>query len=326
MSGAALVFVDAQHYGKLCREMEFAVQGKIPVAILGSGIIGTDLLYKVRRSANMSCGCFVGRRESSEGMRRARELGVPVSSGEAGFLLANPDLYEIVFDATSAEAHKAHSHRFTAIGKMVFDLTPSHSGTPVVPTINAERLFLSRDVSLVSCGGQAALPVIHAVARQCAEIEYIEMVNTSASKSAGLATRLNMDEYLETTEAAIAEFSGCGRVKCLGLLNPAMPPVHMRVTTTLLVRRYDKERVTRAVRDAVAAVRRYVPGYTLVADPVYGDGKITILLRVSGRGDYLAEYAGNLDIINAAAVHLGDLYSQRLRQQQSCAKAQLETA
>lgn len=309
-----------------CKDMECAVQGKIPVAILGSGIIGTDLLYKVQRSVNMSCGCFVGRRESSEGMRRAREMGVPISSGEVGFLLANPGLYEIVFDATSAEAHKEHSRQFAAIGKMVFDLTPSHTGTPVVPTINAERLFLARDVSLVSCGGQAALPVIHAVAGQCAGIEYIEMVNTSASKSAGLATRLNMDEYLETTEAAIAEFSGCGRVKCLGLLNPATPPVHMRVTITVLVRQYDTERVTRAVRDAVAAVRRYVPGYTLIADPVYGEGKITILLRVSGRGDYLAEYAGNLDIINAAAVYLGDLYSERLRQRRASATAQLETA
>ncbi len=298
----------------------------MPVAVLGSGIIGTDLLYKVQRSSNMACSCFVGRREGSEGMMRARQLGVPVSSGGVEHLLANPELYEIVFDATSAKAHIEHSREFSALGKMVFDLTPSHVGAAVVPTINAEQMYAAHDVSLVSCGGQAALPVIHAISRQCDGIEYIEMVNTSASKSAGLATRLNMDEYLETTEAAITEFSGCTKVKCLGLLNPATPPVHMRVTITVLAREYDAHRVTGAVKEAVRNVQRYVPGYTLIADPVYGDGKITVLLRVSGRGDYLAEYAGNLDIINAAAAHLGDLYSERLRRLRSAADARVGAA
>lgn len=299
---------------------------KIPVAVLGSGIIGTDLLYKLKRSANMECACFVGRRDNSEGMMRARQMGVPVSSGEAGYLLDNPDMYDIVFDATNAVAHIEHSRQFSAIGKMLFDLTPSHAGTPVVPTINAEKLFLSHDVSLVSCGGQASLPVIHAIAQQCSGIEYIEMVNTSASKSAGLATRLNMDEYLETTEAAITEFSGCERVKCLGLLNPATPPVHMRVTITFLLSEFDAGRVTQAVRETVADVQRYVPGYTLIADPVFGEGKITVLLQISGRGDFLEEYAGNLDIINAAAVYLGELYSENIIKERSFKEARLGTA
>lgn len=291
------------------------MEDKIPVAILGSGIIGTDLLYKVQRSSNMKCACFVGRRDNSEGMMRARAMGVPVSSGEVNYLLDNPDRYEIVFDATNAVAHIEHSKQFANIGKMLFDLTPAHTGTSVVPTINSDDLFLSHDVSLVSCGGQAALPVIHAIAQQCDSIDYIEMVNTSASKSAGLATRLNMDEYLETTEAAISKFSGCSNVKCLGLLNPATPPVHMRVTTTVLTPDADKRRVTKAVKDIVAQVRQYVPGYSLVADPIFGEGKITVLLEISGNGDFLEEYAGNLDIINAAAVYLGDIYCAHLRHQ-----------
>ena len=285
---------------------------KIPVAILGSGIIGTDLLYKIQRSANMECSCFVGRRNESEGIIRARQMGVPVSCGGAEYLLANPGIFAAVFDATNAKAHKEHSPAFTALGKMVFDLTPSHLGKPVVPTINSDDLFSGNNISLVSCGGQASLPVLHAISKVCDTIEYIEMVNTGASKSAGLGTRQNIDEYLETTEAAITEFTGCANVKCLTLINPADPPVHMRIAITVLAERYDVNRVDRAITEMVAKVKRYVPGYTLITDPIYGKGKITLLLRVSGNGDYLEAYAGNLDIINAAAVHLGDIYSGSL--------------
>lgn len=281
-------------------------------AILGSGKIGTDLLYKLLRSRNMRCACFVGRREESEGIQRARKLGVPVSTGQAEYLLENPDSYEIVFDATSAIAHAEHSQQFAELGKMMFDLTPSHVGAPVVPTVNAERMHSCRDVSLVSCGGQVALPIVHAVSGQCETVDYIEMVNTSASQSAGLATRLNIDEYLETTEAAIADFSGCEKVKCLLALNPATPPAHMRVTITFLASGFDRLRVTAAIGKMVAEVQRYVPGYALITEPVFSDGKIIVLVRVTGQGDYLEEYAGNLDIINAAAVYLGELYSDNL--------------
>ena len=284
----------------------------VPVAILGTGKIGTDLLFKVCQSPSMHCACFVGRRESSEGMAAARRLGVRTSSGGIAFLRDHSHLYDIAFDATSAEAHAVHQRVFADHGKMVFDLTPSNTGVPVVPGVNQEAAFSAGNVSLISCGGQASLPLLHAISQVCPDIRYIEIVNTIASRSAGMGTRRNLDEYIHATEKAAAAFTGCGNVKALLLLNPADPPVHMHMTISVLAPHVVQGRITEAVRKAVSRINAYVPGYMLTADPLCGPEKVTVLARIEGRGDYLEKYAGNLDIITSAAACLADAYAARL--------------
>lgn len=297
----------------------------IPVAILGTGKIGTDLLIKVIRSSYMHCACFVGRRDASEGMAVAREHGVPTSAGGIDFLCNHPELYDMVFDATSAEAHVSNQKVFARHGKKVFDLTPSHIGEAAVPAINPEAVFSAGNINLVSCGGQAALPILYAISQICPNISYMEFVNTASSRSAGTATRQNLDEYIHTSEAAARKFTGCGKVKALALLNPADPPVHMHTTITVMAGEVDEAKIREAVLAMVARVQKYAPGYSILADPICGSGKVTVLTRTEGRGDYLEKYAGNLDIINSAAAYLADVYAIRLLEKRPRA-ASLQTA
>lgn len=282
---------------------------KLKVAILGSGNIGTDLLMKVLRSAVLECTMFAGRTQDSPGMVKARELGVPISDRGIDAILDDPECCELVFDATSAKAHRQHWPRLEAIGKFVIDMTPSKVGAMMVPAVDLSGRPEHRNVNMISCGGQASLPLVHLIGMTQIEVEYIEVVSSIASRSAGPATRLNIDEYVETTEEAIRTYSGCAKAKTILILNPAEPCVHMQTTVSAKMKKPDLEKLNEVLGPMVERIKSYVPGYNLIVPPVWEKNRIAMTVRVSGRGDFLPVYAGNLDIINCAAIAAAEAYA-----------------
>lgn len=285
------------------------------VAILGSGNIGADLLIKTLRSARLECTLFVGRDMTSRGIAKAREIGVPVSDRSIDAIIEDPDCCDIVFDATSALAHQKHWPILRDMGKRVIDMTPSRVGEMFVPAINMDTVVEAANVNMISCGGQASIPVACAVSRTQSNIEYIEVVSCIASKSAGPATRQNIDEYVETTEAAIRRFTGCPEAKTILILNPAEPSVHMQTTVSAKVKTADLDRVRPTVACMVEQIQRYVPGYEMIVPPVFEHNRIVVMVRVSGIGDYLPTYAGNLDIINCAAIAAAERMAKHLAEE-----------
>ncbi|TLM98960.1 MAG: acetaldehyde dehydrogenase (acetylating) [Actinobacteria bacterium] len=281
----------------------------LAVAILGSGNIGSDLLSKVMRSSLLECNLFVGRSLTSRGMAHANQLGVPVSDRSIEAILENPDACDLVFDATSALSHPRHSALLRELGKVVVDLTPSNVGEMCVPAVNLEAALSFPDVNMVTCGGQASIPLARAIADVHPEIEYIEVVSQIASRSAGPATRLNLDEYIETTERALLKFTGCHRAKAILNLNPAQPPVDMQTTVLALIESPDVDAITRSVHAMTRRVREYVPGYDLLIEPTVENGRLMVMVRVRGLGDFLPPYAGNLDIINCAAIAIAERHA-----------------
>ena len=284
---------------------------KLKVAILGSGNIGTDLLVKVLRSPLLECALFVGRRLSSPGMAKAISLGVRVSDQGIHAITRDPDCCEMVFDATSAEGHMRHWPVLEKLGKVAIDLTPAKLGAFCVPAVNLDECMEFRNVNMVTCGGQVAIPLACALARTHGVLDYVEVVSTIASRSAGPATRINMDEYVMTTERGVMAFSGCKRGKAILNLNPAEPPIMMQTTVFAQVREPNLDTLAEAVDAMVTKIQAYVPGYHLIAPPVYEDGRIAIMVRVQGHGDYLQKYAGNLDIINCAAVAAAEAFARQ---------------
>lgn len=282
---------------------------KLDVAILGSGNIGADLLFKTLSSPLLRARAFLGRDAASAGLATARRLGVVVSADGIGYLESNPSCCELVFDATSAAAHEAHAPILERLGKAVIDLTPARVGPMCVPAVNLDECVGLRNVNMVTCGGQASIPLVHAIGRVQPEVEYIEVVSSIAARSAGRATRANLDEYIHTTEEAIRQFSGCGRAKAILNINPAEPCIHMQTTVLARVERPDMTRLGPALSLAAAAVRRYVPGYELVVPPTFEHGRVAVMVRVSGLGQHLPPYAGNLDIITCAAVAAAEAYA-----------------
>ncbi len=280
------------------------MRAKLKVAILGTGKIGLDLLVKIQRSTQLECRLFVGRNAASAGLAAARERGVPVSDRGIDSILADPDCCDVVFDATSAADHARHWPALRALGKRVIDLTPSRLGVMAVPAVNLSALGTASNVSMISCGGQASTPLAHAIAQVYPEIEYIEVVSSISSLSAGPATRANLDEYIDTTESALRHFTGCAAAKSILILNPAHPPIHMQTTVSAKLAHApgDLDRVRASVATIVARIQQYVPGYQLVVPPVFDHNRIVVMVRVSGLGDSLPAYAGNLDIINCAAI------------------------
>lgn len=288
---------------------------KLKVAILGSGNIGTDLLMKVRRSAGLECTLFIGRNRESKGLQRAREIGVPVSETGIQAIVDQPDICDLVFDATSAADHLKHDPILKRLGKRVIDMTPSRVGAMAVPAINLDDLLGERNVNMVSCGGQASTPLAYAIAQTQPGVEYFEVVSSIASLSAGAATRVNIDEYVDTTESALRHFTGCPRTKTLLILNPAQPPIHMQTTVSAKVEHADLDRLRPVVDRMVANIQRYVPGYQMIVPPVYEHNRIVVMVRVTGLGDYLPAYAGNLDIINCAAVATAEHFARRVAEE-----------
>jgi acetaldehyde dehydrogenase (acetylating) len=275
-------------------------------AIIGTGNIGTDLLIKVQRSPLLNCALFAGRRMDSFGIQKALAMGVPVCDSGIDSLVDVHDAYEIVFDATSAADHVKHWQILQTLKKKVIDLTPSRIGQSVVPAVNMNDANQYSNINLISCGGQAAIPIAHAISEVHANVRYIEVVNTIASKSAGIATRMNIDEYVETTEEGLREFTKCENVKSILILNPAEPCIYMQVTVSVIVDNPDMIAVKEKVKSVLHFIKKYIPGYTLLVPPVHVDGRIMTTARIMGLGDYLKPYAGNLDIITCAAVSIAE--------------------
>jgi acetaldehyde dehydrogenase len=283
---------------------------RLKVAILGTGNIGTDLLVKVMRSELLQCRLFAGRNLSSPGMLKANQLGVPVSAQSIQSIVDHRAELELVFDATSAQDHFRHAPILRELGLLAVDLTPSKVGKLCVPAVNLEECLQETNVNMVSCGGQASIPLAHAIAQANPEIEYLETISSIASRSAGPATRINLDEYLQTTENALQYFSRATRTKAILNLNPAQPCVHMQTTLLAHIPKPDLERTRQTVAEMVIRLQKYIPGYQLVVGPLIESDRLAVMVRVDGRGDYLPRYAGNLDIINCAAIAAAEAYAR----------------
>lgn len=279
---------------------------KLKVAILGSGNIGTDLMYKIERSDYLSMSVMVGIDPASEGIQRAKARGYHTITNGIEGLVASPELFDIVFDATTAKAHSMHSEKVLALGKKIVDLTPAAIGPFVVPCANLEKFVMADNVNMVTCGGQATIPIIYAI-NQVADVNYAEIVATVASKSAGPGTRANIDEFTRTTARAIEEVGGAKKGKAIIILNPADPPIMMRDTVHVLVKECNREQeILKAIEDIVQAVQQYVPGYRLTSAPIFNGQQVSIFLEVEGAGDFFPTYSGNLDIMTASAVQVGN--------------------
>ncbi len=287
---------------------------KLKAAILGSGNIGTDLLVKVLRSPYLECALFIGRRLGTPGMAKAASLGMRLSDQSIDAIVREPECCDLVFDATSAADHMRHAPILERLGKIVVDLTPSNLGVMCVPAVNLDEGLAARNVSMVTCGGQVSIPLAHAIAQVHHPVDYIEVVSTIASRSAGPGTRINMDEYVMTTERGVLRFSHSRRAKAILNINPAEPPIIMQTTVFAQVRDPDVDAVRGAVERVVEKLRAYVPGYRLISPPVAEGDRLAVLVEVQGRGDYLQRYAGNLDIINCAALATAEAFAQRARE------------
>ena len=293
--------------------------GRVGVAIVGSGNIGTDLVRKLLRSHLLQPVAVVGIDPDSDGLARARGWGINTSADGVAWLLASAERLgvRLVFEATSAKVHAANAGLYAAAGLPVVDLTPASVGPQVVPSVNLSAHLDAPNVNLITCGGQATIPIVAAVTR-VAKVPYAEIISTVASRSAGPGTRANIDEFTETTAAGLVSIGGAASGKAIIILNPAEPPILMRNTVyCALADGADRAAIESSVAAMAADVATYVPGY-VVKGIVFDDGpfstpgweaptRVAILLEVTGNGDYLPPYAGNLDIMTASAVRVGEL-------------------
>ncbi len=292
---------------------------KIRCALIGSGNIGTDLMIKLLRSDILDPVWMVGIDPESDGLKRAAAQGLKTTHEGVDGLLPHieADDIRIAFDATSAYVHAETSRKLTAKGVKVIDLTPAAIGPFCVPPVNLEDHLRQgeENVNMVTCGGQATIPMVHAVSRVQA-VEYGEIVATIASKSAGPGTRKNIDEFTVTTSGAIEKIGGANTGKAIIILNPAEPPLMMRDTVhCLTVDEPDQEKITESIRQMEAAVQAYVPGYRIKEGPIFDGNRVTVFLEVRGKGDYLPDYAGNLDIMTAAAQKAAEMFAEQMLDQ-----------
>ena len=281
---------------------------KLKIAIIGTGNIGTDLMVKVMRSKHMTCTLFAGRNFNSAGMKRANALGVTISDRGIEAIVNDPAICDVVFDCTSAHAHIEHWAILNRLCKIVIDMTPAKLGELCIPAINASECLATgaRNINMITCGGQSSIPIAYAIARAQPDIDYVEVASSIASRSAGPATRHNLDEYIETTQEALQTFSGAKHAKAILILNPANPPIDMQTTIYAKIANPDMPAIQASVMAMVEKLKRYVPGYQLIVPPTLEGGKVVTTIKVLGAGDYLPQYAGNLDIINCAAIAMAE--------------------
>lgn len=286
-------------------------------AIIGSGSIGIDLMYKAIRSTHLDLCVVVGRNKDSSGLAMAKEAGIETSHEGISYLASHINEVDIVFDATSAKGHLANNEFFKKATVLAIDMTPAKIGQLCVPSINLQQIESASNVNLVTCGGQASIPLAYTLSRAFTSLEYIEVASTIASNSAGMATRENINEYMVTTEHALEQFTGAKQVKAILNINPAKPGITMQTTVFAKGDYQDLQAVREGVNDMIERVRTYVPGYELVLEPVETKGCLALSVIVRGSGDYLPPYAGNLDIINCAAIAVAE--DRVIKQQRSVA-------
>jgi acetaldehyde dehydrogenase len=290
---------------------------RIRVGIVGTGNIGTDLLEKLRRSESIEPAIFAGIDPDSPGIARAQSYGVRTSTVGVDAVLEMADELSAVYEATSAAVHKANAPRYEEVGLLAIDLTPAKLGPPVVPAVNIGTARDSPNVNLTTCGGQATTPMVAAVS-EAADVSYAEIVSTIASASAGPGTRQNIDEFTQTTAEALGSIGGARLGKAIIILNPAEPPMLMRNAVVCIVEDdSDPDAIIESIQRMTSVVQQYVPGYRIAAGPdvdqAFDDGKfkVSVFLEVMGAGDFLPPYAGNLDIMTAAAVAIGERLATR---------------
>lgn len=279
---------------------------KIKVGVIGPGNIGQDLLVKIGRSELLEVACVVSARES-DNIKRVRAQGYDASSGGVDYMIEKyKDEIQIVFDCTSATGHLDHAPKLKEAGMFAIDLTPAAVGPYCVPAINLDAEFLQKDnVNLVTCAGQATAPMVEAV-NAVADVTYAEIVSSISSKSAGPGTRANIDEFTVTTKNALETVGGADKAKVIIVLNPAEPPILMRNTIYTKVKNPDIDMIRKAAFECLEKVQSYVPGFRFLLEPIIQDDIVTMMVEVEGLGDYLPVYSGNLDIINAAALHIAE--------------------
>ncbi|GAB6276549.1 MAG: acetaldehyde dehydrogenase (acetylating) [Rectinema sp.] len=283
---------------------------KVKVAIIGPGNIGTDLLIKLRRSSVLDVAFVVGVKES-RGIEIAKGFGIPTTIKGIDEMLDVEDI-RIVFDCTGAAPHLVHAPLLKARGKIAIDLTPAAIGPYVVPSVNLDdEIFRLSNVNMVTCAGQATVPIVYAVNR-AADVYYAEIVSSVASKSAGPGTRQNLDEFIQTTTKALKSVGGADQAKAIIVLNPAEPPILMRNTIYTKVRRPDIGAIRASIDEMIAKLRTYVPGYRFLVEPILQGDTVTTVIEVEGLGDFLPTHAGNLDIINSAAVAVAEEFANRM--------------
>ena len=279
---------------------------KKSAAIVGSGNIGTDLMYKLLRSDVIEPQYMIGIDPASEGLTRAKQCDLEASHEGVDWLLSRNKLPDLVFEATSAYVHVRNAPKYKNAGIRAIDLTPAARGPYVIPSVNLTEHISEKNVNMVTCGGQATIPMVHAVSR-VVKVDYAEIVATVASKSAGPGTRQNIDEFTRTTAKGVEVLGGAGEGKAIIILNPAEPPLIMRDTIYCsLPENYNKDAITKSIYDMESFVQSYVPGYRQISNPQFTDGRVAIFIEVEGAGDFLPTYAGNLDIMTAAAVKVGE--------------------
>ncbi len=289
---------------------------KVKCALIGPGNIGTDLLAKLQRSPVLEPVWMVGIDPTSDGLKRAREMGIKTTDQGVDGLIPHmrEDGVQIVFDATSAYVHAENSRKVTEQGAMMIDLTPAAIGPYCVPPVNLREHVGKREmnVNMVTCGGQATIPMVAAVSR-VQSVPYAEIVATVSSKSAGPGTRKNIDEFTRTTAGAIEKVGGAKKGKAIIIINPAEPPLMMRDTVHVLTETDpDEAAIRKSVADMMAEVQKYVPGYRLVNGPVFDGKRVSMYLEVEGLGDYLPKFSGNLDIMTAAAARTAEMFAEEI--------------
>lgn len=283
---------------------------RVSCAIIGPGNIGMDLLYKIRKSKLLECSLLVGRNEHSNNLREAKRKGYFTSAESTKALKKYKDMYDIVFDATTAESHRLIAPILRKLNKFAIDLTPSKAGKFCVPCLNKIECLGEVNVNLVTCGGQSMVPIAYALKEACPQISYFEVTSTIASASAGPGTRANIDDYIMTTRQALLEFTKVASAKAMIVLNPAKPPMVMRNTLYAMAENPNMSLIMEKVSQMEQLLRQYVPGFQIVVSPtLLKDNIIAVTAQVRGSGDYLPSYAGNLDIITCAALEMAECYA-----------------